>query len=272
MFAKAIALLSLTLVVNPGFSAATKPRLLKRSKGSKSSHTHKKDCVTAEDALVTATAFANAVISISKAYHGKEGGEENCIAAYRVALDALSGAYAYQGDTRTVLFKPTLTSAPYTFRNTKAAALSYFIGTKCLNLASKSSDVEGNYVFPPGNEDGTIFDEDGFGLGLGGDREGWEAITKNGPYEVLSGGENCETALLVGQICWNATNPEAAGTCVDKTFSFIKNPGSGAPALITSHHSSQVVTVDTLTICQDPAGKGPEDLLYNGVSQCTTTN
>mmetsp|Transcript_52928 Transcript_52928/g.59158 ORF Transcript_52928/g.59158 Transcript_52928/m.59158 type:complete len:334 (-) Transcript_52928:69-1070(-) len=236
----------------------------------RSTGTNKKDCVTAEDARETADIFADAVINISEAYQNEEGDEEaKCIAAYKMALGSLQAAYAYQGDTRRVLFKPTLSSAPYTFRNDKAAALSYFIGTKCLNFAAKSSDVQENYVFPPGNEDGSIFDEDGFGLGLvtdsqGIEREGWEAVTKKGPYEeVLSGGDNCETALLVGQICWSANNQEAAGTCVDKTFSFIKNPGPGAPALITSHHSSQVVT-GGLTICQDQLTsdeKGPDDLL-----------
>jgi len=249
---------------NDNEAAAAGESALLRSTG-----TNKKDCVTAEDARVTADAFATSVILISNAYHYTEGDEEaKCIAAYEQALGALQAAYAYQGDTRTVLFKPTLSSAPYTFRNDKAAALSYFIGTDCLNFASKSRDVQENYVFPPGNWDGSIFREDGFGLGIGNDRKGWKAVTKNGPYEeVLSGGENCETALLVGQICWSANNPTATGVCVDKTFSFINNP-DGAGALITSHHSSGVVT-GGLTICQDPLDdKGPEDLLDNGVRVC----
>merc|ERR1719162_2287797 len=160
------------------------------------------DCVKAEDARATADTFAGAVINISNEYHDTNGDEEaKCIAAYKEALASLQAAYAYQGGTRTVLFKPTLTSAPYTFRNEKAAALSYFIGTKCLIFAAKSPGVAGNWVFPPGNEDGTIFQEDGFGLGLSNDnqgipRGGWKAFTKKGPYDVLSGGENCETALL----------------------------------------------------------------------------
>jgi len=272
MFAKAIVLLSIALVVNPDYSGATKSRLLKASKGSGS---HTKDCVKADDARETADIFARAVINISNEYQVTVGDEETkCIAAYKEALSALQNAYAYQGDTRKVLFKPTLTSAPYTFRNDKAAALSYFIGTKCLIFAAKSPGVAGNWVFPPGNEDGTIFQEDGFGLGLVNDnqgipRGGWKAFTKKGPYDVLSGGENCETALLVGQICWSANNPAAAGTCVDKTFSFINNPDpDGLPAIITSHDSSTVITDNTLTICQDAAGKGPEDLLYNTKPVC----
>jgi len=272
MFAKAIALLSIALVVNPDYSGATKTRLLKASKGSKS---HTKDCVKADEAIATAGIFADAVINISDDYHNTVGDEETkCIAAYKKALESLQTAYAYQGDTRKVLFKPTLTSAPYTFRNDKAAALSYFIGTKCLIAGANSPDVPQRWVFPPGNEDGSIFKENGFALGLTQDRNGWKAVTKDGPYDVLSGGENCETALLVGQICWSANNPDVAGTCVDKTFSIINNPDPDSPvygnlpAIITSHHSSAVVTERTLTICQDAAGKGPEDLLYNNKPVC----
>ena len=68
------------------------------------------------------------------------------LTAYEVALGALNGAYNYP---ESVLFKPTLTTAPYTFRPTKAGALSYFIGTDCL-LKSGTEDEQ----FPPGN-DGT---------------------------------------------------------------------------------------------------------------------
>ena len=104
MFAKAIVLLSIALVVNPDYSGATKSRLLKASKGSGS---HTKDCVKADDARETADIFARAVINISNEYQVTVGDEETkCIAAYKEALSALQNAYAYQGDTRKVLFKP----------------------------------------------------------------------------------------------------------------------------------------------------------------------
>ena len=60
----------------------------------------------------------------------------------------MDAAYGYDGK---VLFKPTLSTSPYTFRETKAGALSYFIGTECLNMVGEADEQ-----FPPGNHDGSM--------------------------------------------------------------------------------------------------------------------
>ena len=99
-------------------------------------------CVTQQEVVDTIDAFAYAVPNISRAYWGAggtaDGGpgtnspSEACIAAYRVATGALAAAYNYDGK---VLFKPTFTTTPYTYRVKLSGALSYFIGTNCLKIA-----------------------------------------------------------------------------------------------------------------------------------------
>jgi hypothetical protein len=79
-----------------------------------------------------------------------------CRRAYKVATSAIDAAYGYPAS---VLFKPTLTTEPYTYRPTHSGALSYFIGTVCLNMVGKESEQ-----FPPGNDDGSMFQENGFAV------------------------------------------------------------------------------------------------------------
>ncbi|MBY0422831.1 MAG: hypothetical protein K2Q06_11050, partial [Parvularculaceae bacterium] len=66
-------------------------------------------------------AWGDALVGISKAY--ETGGIGAATTAANAALDA---AYGY--GLGPVLFKPTLTTAPQTFRTTREGALAYFVG------------------------------------------------------------------------------------------------------------------------------------------------
>ena len=148
-----------------------------------------------------------------------------------MALGALNGAYNYPDP---VLFKPTLTTAPYTFRPTKQGALSYFIGTDCLLKSGTDEDQ-----FPPGN-DGTDFKEYGFGLANYGPRySGFSGCEWVGDSYVT--GNNVGVAQ--GQVSFERT--EGTISTVDKTFSFGIDESGGV--VITGHHSSAVIDEERST-------------------------
>jgi hypothetical protein len=222
-------------------------------------------CVTKEEAELTVKTFTDVVVTISQAFFTRKeesGLEAGCLAAYEEALGALNAAYAYNIDTREVLFKPTYTGVPYTYRNTLPGALSYFIGTECLNMAAPLRD---GIIFPPGNEDGSLFQEFGFGLNNYRGGDGWvESWFQD--FDYLVDDQNCKTAIGLGRVCFKAGNGNVA--CVDKTFSFINSePGSNQlPAILTSHHSSATVVDDTITICQNPVTSVPPPEGYEGIT------
>tara|TARA_R110000868_G_C10877527_1_gene762719 strand:+ start:49 stop:768 length:720 start_codon:yes stop_codon:yes gene_type:complete len=78
--------------------------------------------ITVADVLAAQQAWGNAVIAIGEAY----GENQNLQAATDLAYEILSSAYNY--DYGEVFFRPTLTTHPTTFRNTKESALCYFVG------------------------------------------------------------------------------------------------------------------------------------------------
>jgi hypothetical protein len=126
-----------------------------------------------------------------------------CDRAYEVAHGAIDGAYGYADS---VLFKPTLTTEPYTYRPTRNGALSYFIGTLCVNLAGLPDEQ-----FPDGNGDGSLFQENGFAINayVGSDgiqRTGWADLEYDFDkflYRIdPEGGQNCETAVVQGKMCF----------------------------------------------------------------------
>lgn len=249
----------------------------RRRKLQKKNHPHR-GCVQEEDCEITVGGFRQAVYDISFAYFnasppggdaksveevlaGDKSNEAGCKAAYEQARGALNAAYAYDLGIP-VLFKPTLTGVPYTYRNDLEGALSYFIGTECLILSGSG------YVFPPGNDRGQIFQENGFGLanyksnynGKEYYQKGWAgAFEQDFKYmTAVQSQVNCDTALAIGRICFITKAVPGEGVperdiCVDKTFSF-KNAPRGAPlnAVISSHHSSSsVFGRGTLTQCQN---------------------
>lgn len=210
----------------------------------KSSTTTDDDCITVADMEQTIGAFAGTPPTVTLAFRS-----DGCAGAYEAAYSALQAAYAYNFGP--VLFKPTLTSVPYTQRNTLAGALSYFIGTECMTEVN-SMECNGPCVFPDGNENGDIFNENGFGQSV---PDGWQNNMEYS-FNYLAGGAYCDSSIAIGQICWDKIDGDGSTSCVDKTFSFKKGDTSigQLPAVITSHHSSKVIEDDsTLTTCQNAA-------------------
>jgi hypothetical protein len=131
-----------------------------------------------------------------------------CQRAYEIAHGAIDGAYGYADS---VLFKPTLTTEPYTYRPTRNGALSYFIGTECLNMVGLETEQ-----FPDGNGDGKLFQENGFAINrhLYSDgvqqRMGWSGLEYDLDkflYRIdPEGGQNCETTVVQGQMCFVHAN------------------------------------------------------------------
>jgi hypothetical protein len=111
----------------------------------------------------------------------------------------LDSAYGYQ--LGPVLFKPTLTEAPQTFRTTREGALAYFVGH--------------NEAFP---QDG------GFAL------KGWTDVTIDNAAIFISG----DTALTMGNV--RLTNKDGTVTTVDKTWGFQKDDAGNLRIVL--HHSS----------------------------------
>ena len=197
---------------------------------------------------------------MSKAYWDKKGGEasrgpndkkggetkEACEAAYNVALPYIESAYGYDHASKTVLFDPTLTTEPYRFRPTKEGALSYFLGTKCLNLVGKLQ-------FPDGNANGTEFFEYGFGLRNkpGKNQKGWKDVEWDKDAFLYNvDGTFCKTSVALGQMCF--INADDSKACVDKTFTF-NVATDGKSAVFMGHHSSLSIGYDqdsTSLVCQ----------------------
>ena len=211
-------------------------------------------CVTKDEINARIQSFADAVPGISQEFWtnggGPDGGPngtdslntEACQAAFDLAVATLDAAYGYDG---TVLFKPTLTTGNTTFRPTRNGALSYFIGTECLNLVGAPEDQ-----FP---EAGSSFYEYGFALNNYNGGRGFVTPTVWDPasflYRVRF--ENCEAPVAMGPMCFTANGTEAgSGPCVDKTFGF--NRARDGTVLITTHHSSSVVpsTTNSTTVTQ----------------------
>lgn len=154
--------------------------------------------ITEAEVKASQEAWGKALIQISTDY--KEGGIEKATSTATAVLDQ---AYGY--NLGPVLFKPTLTVAPQTFRPTKEGALSYFVGN--------------NPEFPK---------DTGFAL------KGWSGFEFENSAVHISG----PVALTTGKV--RLTNSEGAVTEVDKTWAF-KKTDDGSIRIIL-HHSSLPVT------------------------------
>jgi len=120
-------------------------------------------------------------------------------AAKALAEKVIDSAYGYQMGA--VLFKPTLTVNPQTFRTTRAGALSYFVG------------------------DDPAFPKDtGFAL------KGWAKCEAVNVGIFISG----NTATSMGKV--NFTGKDGKVTTVDKTWGYSKDDAGNLR--ITLHHSS----------------------------------
>jgi hypothetical protein len=150
--------------------------------------------ISESEVIAAQRAWGDALVAISKAY--ETGGQK---AASELAGKVLDEAYGY--NLGPVLFKPTLTEAPLTFRTTREGALAYFVG--------------GNADFP---------NDSGFAL------KGWTKVEiKNAAIHI-----NGDVASTMGNVM--ITNKDGSVTTVDKTWNFKKT--DDGKLRIVLHHSS----------------------------------
>ncbi len=139
-------------------------------------------------------AWCDALVGISTAY--ASGGQP---AARALAEQVIDGAYGY--GLGAVLFKPTLTVNPQTFRTTRAGALAYFVG--------------GDPAFPK---------DSGFAL------KGWAQCRVANEAVFITG----DSATTMGKV--HLTQRGGQPTTVDKTWKFVKDDAGRLRIVV--HHSS----------------------------------
>lgn len=150
--------------------------------------------ITEADVQAAQTGWCNALVAISTEFD-----KNGRAAAATLAGQVLDSAYGY--NLGPVLFKPTLTEAPQTFRTTRAGALAYFVG--------------GDPAFPK---------DTGFAL------NGWTACAfRNAAVHI-----NGDVATTMGNVM--ITNKDGNVTTVDKTWTFKKT--DDGKLRIVLHHSS----------------------------------
>lgn len=150
--------------------------------------------VTEQEVLAAQKAWCGALVDISKTHEA-----QGQVAAKELAGKVIDAAYGYQMGA--VLFKPTLTVAPQTFRTTRAGALSYFVG--------------GDPSFPK---------DTGFAL------KGWTKCEIANAAIFIAG----DSATTMGNV--SVTNKDGKVTTVDKTWKFVKD--DAGKLRIVVHHSS----------------------------------
>ena len=150
--------------------------------------------ITEAEVLAAQKGWGDALIQISSDY--TTGGYAKAKATASAVLDA---AYGY--NMGPVLFKPTLTVAPQTFRVTKEGALSYFVG--------------GDSNYPK---------DTGFGI------KGWKKVeVENAAIHI-----NGDVASTIGNVIF--TDKDGKKTTVDKSWTFKKD--NMGKIRIVVHHSS----------------------------------
>ncbi len=149
--------------------------------------------ITVAEVEAAQRAWGEALVAISAEYE-----QNGHAAAKALAEQVLDAAYAYH--LGPVLFKPTLTLAPQTFRTTREGALAYFVG--------------GDSNFP----------DTGFAL------RGWRAVEAENAGIVITG----NSAISMGNV--RLTDSNGNVTTVDKTWGYVR--GADGRLLIVLHHSS----------------------------------
>lgn len=139
-------------------------------------------------------AWCGALVAIAT-----EGDTKGHAAAKTLAGQVLDSAYAY--NMGPVLFKPTLTVAPQTFRTTREGALAYFVG--------------GDKAYP---------NDGGFAL------KNWRKCESANAGIVITG----NSAISMGNV--NMWDSKGAMTKVDKTWGYVRD-GEGKLRIVL-HHSS----------------------------------
>ena len=156
--------------------------------------------ITEAEVLAAQTGWCNALVAISK-----EGETNGQAAAKTLAGQVLDAAYGY--NLGPVLFKPTLTEKPQTFRTTREGALAYFVG--------------GDPNFPK---------DTGFAL------KGWTACKAENAAIHING----DVATTMGNVM--ITGKDGNVTTVDKTWTFKKT--DDGKLRIVLHHSSLPFTAN----------------------------
>jgi len=150
--------------------------------------------VTESEVLAAQKAWCGALVDISST-----NAAQGQAAAKALAEKVIDAAYGYQMGA--VLFKPTLTVAPQTFRTTRAGALAYFVGG-----------------------DPAYSKDTGFAL------KGWRKCEPENAGIVITG----NSAISMGNVSmWDS---KGAMTKVDKTWGYVR--GADGNLKIVLHHSS----------------------------------
>ena len=150
--------------------------------------------ITEAEVLSAQKAWCQALVDISTT-HVRDGHP----AAKALAEKVIDAAYGYQMGA--VLFKPTLTVNPQTFRTTRAGALAYFVG--------------GDTAFPK---------DTGFAL------KGWTKCDVDNAAMFIAG----DSATTMGKV--HITGKDGKVTTVDKTWKFVKDDAGRLRIVV--HHSS----------------------------------
>jgi hypothetical protein len=150
--------------------------------------------ITQAEVLTAQQGWCQALLDIGAA-HAQSGQT----AAKALAEKVIDTAYGYQ--LGPVLFKPTLTVAPQTFRTTRAGALAYFVG--------------GDPAFPK---------DEGFAL------KGWKRCEVNNSAVFIAG----DSASTQGNVSF--TGKDGKVTTVDKTWGYVKDDAGRLRIVV--HHSS----------------------------------
>lgn len=150
--------------------------------------------ITEAEVLAAQQAWGNALVAIATEYDSK-----GYAAAKKLAEQVVDSAYGYAMGP--VLFKPTLTTAPQTFRTDREGAIAYFVGG--------SERFKG---------------DSGFAL------KGWRSFEITNAGILLKG----NSATSMG----NVTVIDAKGnrTTVDKTWGYVRGPDGKLKIVL--HHSS----------------------------------
>ena len=150
--------------------------------------------LTEKEVLAAQQGWCKALVDISTT--GARNGQP---AAKALAEQVIDSAYGYQMGA--VLFKPTLTTNPQTFRTTRAGALAYFVG--------------GDSAFPK---------DTGFAL------KGWTQCEISNAGIFITG----NSATSMGKVSF--TGKDGKVTTVDKTWGYVRD--DAGKLRITLHHSS----------------------------------
>ena len=150
--------------------------------------------ITVAEVEAAQRAWGDALVAISTTYD-----REGFAAAKRLAETVLDSAYGYKMGP--VLFKPTLTVAPQTFRTQRDGALAYFVG--------------GDKKYP---------NDSGFAL------KSWRGYKIDNAAIVITG----NSATSMGNVSF--TDAKGNVTTVDKTWGYVRD-GEGKLRVIL-HHSS----------------------------------